>query len=273
MSVWAGVALALRQPEEDRLESRLPTYLHPLAGRPLLWHVLQALAGTLPTPRQLFTICSTPLGPELLAAMPGRALHPGDGSWTGMLAAQLDPTVSGVLLVAASAPTAGPLLGELIQGPANRSAGPGAGEPVAAFIDRARLVSGESLAALAGGLHHIDRPDACFAVRDRADLSRAVRTVRDRIVDRLMQEGVTFLLPESVLVDVDVAIGRDCVIYPGVVLEGNTSIGAETVIGPGCRIVDSRIGTGVELKGWNYVAGTNIRNRAVLEPYVRRGFA
>jgi bifunctional UDP-N-acetylglucosamine pyrophosphorylase / glucosamine-1-phosphate N-acetyltransferase len=88
-----------------------------------------------------------------------------------------------------------------------------------------------------------------------------------------MEGGTTFLLPESVMVDVDVRIGRDTIVYPSVVLEGQTTIGDETVIGPGCRVIDSWIGSGVELKGWNYVAHTSVRNRAILEPYVRRGFS
>ena len=58
----------------------------------------------------------------------------------------------------------------------------------------------------------------------------------------------------------------------GTVIEGATDIGSECVIGPYSRIVESRIGRGAELKGWNYVARTTIRNRAILEPYVRRGF-
>jgi bifunctional UDP-N-acetylglucosamine pyrophosphorylase/glucosamine-1-phosphate N-acetyltransferase len=87
-----------------------------------------------------------------------------------------------------------------------------------------------------------------------------------------MEGGVTFLLPQSVLVDVDVGIGRDTIIYPGVVLEGRTTIGAETVVGPCCRIVNSWVGSGVELKGFNYLSHTSIRNRAILEPHVRRGF-
>jgi hypothetical protein len=44
------------------------------------------------------------------------------------------------------------------------------------------------------------------------------------------------------------------------------------VIGPYTRLVDATLGRGVELKGWNYVARTAVRNHAVLEPYVRRGF-
>ena len=66
-------------------------------------------------------------------------------------------------------------------------------------------------------------------------------------------------------------IGRDTVIYPGAVLEGMTEIGPECVIGPYSRLVDAQVGRGVELRGWNYVTRTSVRNHAVLEPYVRRG--
>ena len=54
-------------------------------------------------------------------------------------------------------------------------------------------------------------------------------------------------------------------------LEGATEIGAECVIGPFSRLVEATVGRGVELRGWNYVAHTSVRNHAVLEPYVRRG--
>jgi bifunctional N-acetylglucosamine-1-phosphate-uridyltransferase/glucosamine-1-phosphate-acetyltransferase GlmU-like protein len=114
--------------------------------------------------------------------------------------------------------------------------------------------------------------ESAFVVRDRFELARAHRRVRDRLVRSLMDAGATFLLPDSAVVDVDVRIGRDSIIYPGVVLEGQTTIGEETVIGPGCRIIDSWVGSGVELKGWNYISNTSVRNRAILEPYVRRGF-
>jgi len=111
-----------------------------------------------------------------------------------------------------------------------------------------------------------------FVVRNREELAAAHRRVRDEIVRALMLGGTTFVLPDSVSVDVDVRIGRDTIIYPGVVLEGQTTIGDETVIGPGCRVIDSWVGSGVEMKGWNYIAHTSVRNRAILEPYVRRGF-
>jgi bifunctional UDP-N-acetylglucosamine pyrophosphorylase/glucosamine-1-phosphate N-acetyltransferase len=86
-----------------------------------------------------------------------------------------------------------------------------------------------------------------------------------------MLEGVTFLAPETTLVDAEVAIGPDTVIYPGVVIEGGTSIGRECVIGPFSRIVDAHVGRGVELKGWNYVVRTTVPNGSILDPYVQQG--
>src|SRR5690606_36229639 len=118
----------------------------------------------------------------------------------------------------------------------------------------------------------VEATAATFPVRNRHDLARLQGRVRDQLVRALMDAGVTFLLPESVLVDVDVRVGRDTVIYPGVILEGSTTVGEESVIGPGCRIIDSWVGSGVELRGWNYIAHASVRNRAILEPYVRRGF-
>lgn len=69
----------------------------------------------------------------------------------------------------------------------------------------------------------------------------------------------------------DVRIGTDTIIYPGAVLEGATEIGSECVIGPYSRIVESLVGRGAELMGWNYLSRATLRNHAVLEPYVRRG--
>jgi bifunctional UDP-N-acetylglucosamine pyrophosphorylase/glucosamine-1-phosphate N-acetyltransferase len=103
-------------------------------------------------------------------------------------------------------------------------------------------------------------------------MAEAALAIHDRLIRRHEAAGVSFVLPATTWVDADVTIGADTVIYPGAVLEGQTKIGSECVIGPYTRLVDATLGRGVELKGWNYVARTAVRNHAVLEPYVRRGF-
>jgi hypothetical protein len=185
--------------------------------------------------------------------------------------------VGRILIVDTAAAVLSTSLAELISGPTGRVLIGEGDEPIAVWISRedgeARAGNAASVAELAPGLVpvQVEGPEGIL-VRDRATLARAIGAVRDRVVQNLLAGGVTFLLPETVLVDLDVRIGADTVIYPGVILEGQTTIGAETVVGPGCRIIDSWIGSGVELKGWNYIVGANIRNRAVMEPYVRRGF-
>jgi hypothetical protein len=140
----------------------------------------------------------------------------------------------------------------------------GEGLALAAVDDPFRPVSAGTLAP--------GHDDELLRIDDRAAFTQAAVLMRDRIVRRHQRRGVTFLLPETILIDVEVTIGADTIVYPGAVLEGQTEIGNECVIGPHSRVVEARIGRGVELKGWNYVARTSIRNHAVLDPYVRRGY-
>ena len=64
--------------------------------------------------------------------------------------------------------------------------------------------------------------------------------MRRRILDRLMAEGVTVIDPATTYVDDTVTVGADTVLYPGVILEGATAIGAECVVDTGCHVADSR---------------------------------
>ncbi len=253
MGPWTGVVLPLTEPGSDDLNSSLPAHLHPVAGRPLVWHTVRAVASLVPAPERVVVVMDPHASSaDLFADLPGRVEVAAPGEET--------PSEGRALRVHAAAPCAGPAFQRLLDAGISACAVDGAGRPVAFYDD------GEGTSAA-------DRsdPDASF-VATRADLARAGAAIRDGLVQKLMEGGVTFLLPQSVLVDVDVGIGRDTIVYPGVVLEGRTTIGAETVVGPCCRIVNSWVGSGVELKGFNYLSHTSIRNRAILEPHVRRGF-
>lgn len=274
MGPWTGVVLALAEPGSDGLRSRLSTYLHPLAGRPLAWHAVSCLAAVRPAPSRILVV-GADLAIELFGDIAGdvEVLPATEAALGGAV-----PAGDGrVLVVDAAAPTAGPSLDALVKRPGDALLEGGDGAVVAAWLGAAgaeRLVSRGGDLSVLRALPQIGIvPDpAAFVVRDRATLARAGAAIRDRVVHRLMNEGVSFLLPQTVLVDVDVIIGRDSVVYPGCVLEGQTVVGDETVIGPCCRIISSRVGSGVELRGFNYVSHTAIRNRAILESHARRGF-
>jgi len=276
MEGWTGVAYALAPPGAGGLGSRLSKYLHPLAGRPLVWHALQAVASVRPAPRALVVIGGPDLDPGLFADV-GIEVHvvsadgsDGDGP-AGSLAGHAG--AGPVLAVDAAALVPLDTLQRLVDGDRGMIVDP-LDRPLAAWLPalppRAEAGLDAFREAIDPDRRSID-PDG-FVVESRAELARATARVRDRLVRALMDGGATFLLPETVLVDVDVRLGRDTVVYPGVVLEGQTTVGDETVIGPGCRVIDCWIGSGVELKGFNYLSHTSVRNRAILEPHVRRGF-
>ena len=274
---WSAVVAALEDGVTFR--SRVSVYLHPLAGRPILWHVLHSLARVTPPPDDIRILhaASTPV------AVPSDLAVPLD----------LQPVDAGAELVSLRAAVTAPGMRALLDGaaalvtPATIARALRAAEVgVAALLDRRDelaplLVGGEGPALASAddprrpmGAHRVapTSEDELIRITDRHALSDASVAMRDRLVREHEANGVSFVLPATTWIDADVRIGPDTVIYPGTVLEGATDIGAECVIGPYSRIVESRIGRGAELKGWNYVARTTIRNRAVLEPYVRRGF-
>jgi bifunctional UDP-N-acetylglucosamine pyrophosphorylase / glucosamine-1-phosphate N-acetyltransferase len=114
-------------------------------------------------------------------------------------------------------------------------------------------------------------PGELAGINDRFQLASAEAVLRDRIRRRLMLEGVSFLMPETTMIDDQVAIGPDTIIYPGVLIEGVSSIGEEVVIGPFSRIADSHVGRGAELQGWNYLVRTTVPKGAILPPYFHQG--
>lgn len=80
-----------------------------------------------------------------------------------------------------------------------------------------------------------------MGVNNRVQLSEAEAYLRRRILKEHMLQGVTIIDPENTYVGKDVKIGQDTILYPGVILEGETIIGEDCRIGPYTRIVDSSV--------------------------------
>jgi len=75
-------------------------------------------------------------------------------------------------------------------------------------------------------------------VNDRWQLALAERELRNRTNRQWLLNGVTMLDPRQTFVDVTVRLGRDVTLYPGTMLQGETSIGDGSEIGPETRLVD-----------------------------------
>jgi bifunctional N-acetylglucosamine-1-phosphate-uridyltransferase/glucosamine-1-phosphate-acetyltransferase GlmU-like protein len=274
---WRAVVAALDQPASFR--SRVSVYLHPLAGRPILWHVVRSLLDVSPPPSGVRVLLHASVPPTI--GLDEKSVHfeaVAEGDEARALRAAVTPPGLTVLIDGAAPLVAPSTIARLLR------VGESGVTTLRAFDEHLPViaVAGEGPAlASAGDPRHPDgaphMPPASaretLRIIDRHTLSDAASAVRDRLVREHEARGVSFLLPETSWVDVDVRIGADTVIYPCTVIEGATEIGGECVIGPYSRIVASRIGRGSELKGWNLVSRTTVRNQAVLEPFDRRGDA
>ena len=84
-------------------------------------------------------------------------------------------------------------------------------------------------------------------VNDRAQLAAAEAVLRDRMNERWMRRGVTMVNPDDTYLDASVDLSEEVVLYPGVHLEGTTSVGRGAVIGPNCRLIDCTVGAGARI--------------------------
>jgi bifunctional UDP-N-acetylglucosamine pyrophosphorylase/glucosamine-1-phosphate N-acetyltransferase len=113
----------------------------------------------------------------------------------------------------------------------------------------------------------VDDPREALGVNDRKQLAVAASVQRERILDRLMESGVTILDPSTTYVEDTVTIGTDTVIYPHVVIEGVSAIGIDAVIGAGCHLTRASLGDGVQLRPYCVLADCVVEEQAILGPF------
>lgn len=89
--------------------------------------------------------------------------------------------------------------------------------------------------------------DECIGINTRVDLADAEAALRRRINRTHMLNGVTLVHPDATYIEEGVEIGADTIILPNTHLTGNTRIGVDCRIGPNSFIVESVIGSHVEI--------------------------
>ena len=103
-------------------------------------------------------------------------------------------------------------------------------------------------------------------VNTRVHLAIAEKEMRRRICERLMLNGVTIADPERVVIDEQVTVGRDTVLYPGVVLEGETHVGEHCTIRGHSRITNSVVQRGVMIQDACVLQEATVEGDAVIGP-------
>jgi len=105
-----------------------------------------------------------------------------------------------------------------------------------------------------------------LGVNDRAQLAAAETLLRERINDAWMRAGVTMTDPARTYIDTPVELAADVRLLPGTVLEGRTSVGAGSVIGPDARLVDTIVGEDVTIT-YSVTREAEVGDGATVGPY------
>ena len=113
----------------------------------------------------------------------------------------------------------------------------------------------------------VTNPDEVRGINSQTELAEVRRIVRQSKNEELMAVGVTLEDPATTYVDMDVTVGPDTVIHPGVILEGHTRVGARCELHAGVRIVDSTVGDDVVVNNHCVIQRTRIERGARVGPF------
>ncbi|WP_026693221.1 bifunctional UDP-N-acetylglucosamine diphosphorylase/glucosamine-1-phosphate N-acetyltransferase GlmU [Peribacillus kribbensis] len=87
-----------------------------------------------------------------------------------------------------------------------------------------------------------------LGVNDRVALAQAEASMKVRINEAHMRNGVTIIDPANTYISPDVVIGQDTILYPGTILSGKTEIGSDCTIGPNTEMKDCSVGNNTVIR-------------------------
>ncbi|MFZ1702487.1 MAG: bifunctional UDP-N-acetylglucosamine diphosphorylase/glucosamine-1-phosphate N-acetyltransferase GlmU [Pyrinomonadaceae bacterium] len=112
-----------------------------------------------------------------------------------------------------------------------------------------------------------DDPREVEGVNDRRQLSKMEKVIRRRTISKLMLEsGVTFVDPKTAYISARTNVGRDTVISQNVTIDGKSDIGEGCILRPGVRIVNSIIGSNVEIKDNTFITDSTVGDNCAVGP-------
>lgn len=117
-----------------------------------------------------------------------------------------------------------------------------------------------------GAVFHEDAHEL-DGVNTRAELAAMWKRLRHETIDRLMANGVTIIDPDSTYIDDSVEIGRDTVIHPQVIIEGDSRIGGYCEIHSWSRLVDVELGDECKVLNSCVIASSKLTARNTVGPF------
>ncbi len=103
-------------------------------------------------------------------------------------------------------------------------------------------------------------------INDRSQLAAAEWTMRVRLNEAHMRNGVTMRDPSTVYLDWTVDLGADVILEPNIIMRGSTSVGDGSIIGAGSQLIDATVGARTRV--WaSIVESSVIEDEATVGPY------
>ena len=109
--------------------------------------------------------------------------------------------------------------------------------------------------------------EVIYGANDKVQMQELNERMRRRILERWMRAGVDIPCADGVMIGGEVSLGADTVILPGTVLRGKVVIGEDCEIGPNTLVENSTVGNGVKLNNVQCYQSV-IEDHAKLGPFV-----
>ena len=115
----------------------------------------------------------------------------------------------------------------------------------------------------------VDSYAEVLGVNTRRELAAAERVYQKRLVDSLMDSGVSFLDPSRIDIRGEIKAGVDCIVDINVVFEGSVSLADNVKIEPNCVLRDVAIGAGTVIHANSHIVGAVVGSDCEIGPFAR----
>lgn len=107
----------------------------------------------------------------------------------------------------------------------------------------------------------LENNEESFGINSKTHLAEAAKILKNRVINRLLEDGVTIVDPETTFISPETEIAPDVIIYPCTYIEGKNIIGKDCKIGPFARLRGGvELGEGVKIGNFVEIKNSKIKN-------------
>lgn len=145
-----------------------------------------------------------------------------------------------------------------------------AAAPEKLFVDTAAGDLTKAAQEAGGSADYWLCPDFRAGLRagDRQQLALLSEFARELTLERLYNDGVDIPVTDGIIIDPRAKVGPGTQILPGTIIKGETTVGADCVIGPNSWLEDSTVGDRCVVNA-TYVLGSALEDGVEIGPFTR----